>query len=74
MHSTNTPAAQPSSMAQFKEHLIRLMEAQHGQADSDWVKLNVGGKLIVTTRTTLCKDSNSMLARMFDRYTGRDQH
>ena len=31
----------------------------------DWVTLNVGGRLFATTRSTLTKDSTSMLARMF---------
>lgn len=29
------------------------------------VELNVGGRVFVTTRSTLCKHSNSMLAAMF---------
>lgn len=30
-----------------------------------WVRLNVGGQHMVTTRATLLRDSDSMLARMF---------
>jgi len=33
--------------------------------DSEWIQLNVGGKIIQTTRTTLTKDPTSMLFRMF---------
>jgi len=33
--------------------------------DSEWVTLNVGGTLFMTTRTTLSKDANSMLGKMF---------
>lgn len=31
----------------------------------EWVKLNVGGVIYHTTRTTLCKDENSMINKMF---------
>ena len=30
----------------------------------DWVKLNIGGKVFMTTKTTLCRHPNSFLARM----------
>ena len=30
----------------------------------EWVRLNVGGTLFVTTKTTLCKDPNSFLFRL----------
>lgn len=34
--------------------------------NDEWIKLNVGGQLFTTTRTTLCtNEPNSMLARMF---------
>lgn len=32
---------------------------------NEWIKLNVGGTLYHTTRTTLMKDENSMLYKMF---------
>lgn len=31
----------------------------------EWVRLNVGGQIYHTTRTTLMKDENSMLHKMF---------
>lgn len=33
--------------------------------ESDWVTLNVGGRIFSTTRSTLTKDTSSMLAKMF---------
>jgi len=38
----------------------------HRKSDSNWVKLNVGGQIFRTTKTTLCIDPNSMLARLFN--------
>ena len=35
-------------------------------SDSDYVDLNVGGRRFTTTRSTLCRISDSMLARMFE--------
>ena len=32
---------------------------------SDWLKLNVGGQIFLTTRTTLLSEPDSMLANMF---------
>ena len=32
---------------------------------SDWIKLNIGGQVFHTTRTTLFSEPNSMLAKMF---------
>lgn len=32
--------------------------------ESQWVKLNVGGTVFMTTRTTLCRDPKSFLYRL----------
>jgi len=42
------------------KHKVKL-----GRKDSEWIQLNVGGKILQTTRCTLTKDPNSMLYRMF---------
>lgn len=42
------------------------------QSNSDWIKLNVGGQIFVTTRSTLVTNApESMLARMF---SSEEQH
>lgn len=33
--------------------------------NDDWMKLNVGGEVMTTTRTTLTKDKSSVLYKMF---------
>ena len=45
-------------------------------SDGDIVMLNVGGRKYATSRATLSKDPNSMLALMFSKAysTARDQH
>lgn len=35
-------------------------------AMTDWIRLNVGGTLFETSRTTLTSDSESILSRMFE--------
>jgi len=36
----------------------------------DWISLNVGGRLFECSRGTLISDTNSALARMFDKESG----
>jgi hypothetical protein len=49
-------------------------------SSSDWVRLNVGGQVFVTTRSTLCKEPGSFLARLVrsggggDNRDQNDQH
>ena len=38
---------------------------------TDWIKLNVGGTMFETTRSTLISDRDSILARMFDSDSNR---
>jgi len=33
-------------------------------SEEEWVKLNVGGTVFLTTRTTLCKENESLLAKL----------
>ncbi len=44
-------------------HLNSLNSSQKPRAD-EWVKLNVGGTMFMTTRTTLCRDPKSFLYRL----------
>ena len=41
------------------------LHIEETEENKDWVSLNVGGKVFITTRTTLTKDKNSMLCKMF---------
>jgi hypothetical protein len=34
------------------------------KSSDEWVKLNIGGTVFLTTKTTLCKDKDSFLARL----------
>lgn len=51
--------------------LRKTAPSSDGAPRSDWVRLNVGGRVFATTRATLCADSNSMLARMFEPTEGK---
>lgn len=33
-------------------------------SEDEWVKVNVGGTIFLTTKTTLCKEKNSFLSRL----------
>lgn len=44
-------------------HCLENGKRKHIRKDS-WVKLNVGGTLFMTTRTTLCRDPKSFLYRL----------
>lgn len=52
-----------------KEILSLLHSVTQHQRDhimsQEWVKLNIGGTVYQTTRTTLLKDENSMIHKMF---------
>eukprot|EP01114_Cavostelium_apophysatum_P019305 TRINITY_DN6184_c0_g1_i3.p1 TRINITY_DN6184_c0_g1~~TRINITY_DN6184_c0_g1_i3.p1 ORF type:complete len:395 (+),score=71.00 TRINITY_DN6184_c0_g1_i3:79-1263(+) len=50
---------------QNERFLQKLQTSTKKRPKSDWVTLNIGGVTTVSTRSTLTKDSNSMLAKMF---------
>ena len=45
-----------SGLAERKKHLP--------SASDDWVKLNIGGTVYQTTKTTLCREPDSFLCRL----------
>jgi len=61
--SEQSTADQPQQAADPMTQVDNLNKAR--AVKSDWVKLNVGGTIIATTRSTLCKEKGSMLAAMF---------
>jgi uncharacterized protein YjbI with pentapeptide repeats len=73
---TSSPFAIPSHLnaARDTSHDVpdfTLRKTTHvpspdGPSRSDWVRLNVGGRVFATTRATLSSDPDSMLARMFE--------
>jgi hypothetical protein len=41
------------------------VSSSSGSGTTEWLRLNVGGTTVVTSRATLCRDPDSMLAKMF---------
>jgi hypothetical protein len=63
------PSSSPSRGCEAPNFLLRKTTSAlspNGVSRSDWVRLNVGGRVFATTRATITSDSNSMLARMFE--------
>ena len=44
--------------------MLKDDSARESTPKEDWVKLNIGGTVFMTTKTTLCRYPNSFLARM----------
>ena len=44
--------------------MCKICQQNASNCNKNWVRLNVGGKIFVTTRTTLCKDPQSFLFRL----------
>lgn len=40
------------------------LRKRSGRRTGEWIRLNVGGRLFTTTRTTLCRDTRSFLYRL----------
>ncbi len=49
----------PTSSSQSRTLLTERMNSK-----DEWVKLNVGGTVFLTTKTTLCREKGSFLARL----------
>ena len=45
-----------------KEDQLKVSERISSR--DEWVKLNIGGQVFLTTKTTLCKEKGSFLARL----------
>lgn len=53
------------AMADFSLHIAERKTLHLARSGKDeWIKLNVGGKLFLTARTTLCRDPQSFLYRL----------
>ena len=42
----------------------RTLLSERMNSKDEWVKLNVGGTVFLTTKTTLCREKGSFLARL----------
>lgn len=54
-----TISEKPASSSQSRTLLTERMNSK-----DEWVKLNVGGTVFLTTKTTLCREKGSFLARL----------
>lgn len=59
------PSGVPLHLLDTSKAAVYTLSKAHVQTRDQWVRLNVGGTIMHTARSTLCKDANSMLARMF---------
>ena len=59
----NKPLVMDINMAENTLSDISIKCSQKSRTE-EWVKLNVGGKIFLTTRTTLCRDPHSFLYRL----------
>ncbi|KAK3583011.1 hypothetical protein CHS0354_005652 [Potamilus streckersoni] len=60
------------------ESSVHMNSTDSKSRKSDWIRLNVGGTVFMTTRTTLCKDHKSFLYRLIqddpDLNTDKDEN
>ena len=55
-----------SLVLQIRREVRDVREEVREPAMTDWLKLNVGGRMFESSRATLTSDSNSILSRMFE--------
>ena len=61
--SSGEPAASEGAIATSSSQSRTLLTERMNSKD-EWVKLNVGGTVFLTTKTTLCREKGSFLARL----------
>ncbi|CAG0901056.1 unnamed protein product [Cyprideis torosa] len=62
--STPPTGIAPSEPAPKLVNCDRCGSSESSSVGKQWVRLNVGGTVFMTTKTTLCRDPNSFLARL----------
>ncbi len=65
--ASSSPAANgpsPREASQDRGRRERTQISERISSRDEWVRLNIGGTVFLTTKTTLCKERGSFLARL----------